>query len=575
MAETIRGLSIEIAADATKFNGAMRDLKSGASTARGELAALQKGLNLEYNPEKLKRAQAVAQEALDKTREQADLLTARLQYLEGQGQINTDEYRNAQKELARTETAAQQLEEKLRELNDFNFDRLTENIEKVGKGIENAGKKVSVFSVAAAGALAGGVALAKGAVKTADDVATLAAQYGTTATAIQRFRYVALQTDTAEEDLYKGLVKVRAGVADLATGTTSAAGTALQQLGLDFQSFSGSEEQFYAIIDALASMEDRTQMVAIANDIFGDKLANNLLPMIYAGTEAVNGYRAEFESLGAMSDEQVAALAAYDNVMNEVNTRLANAKAQLGTALLPLLETVTDLIREKVVPAVRSLADWFGGLSDSQQTAVVATLGVIAVIGPALIAIGKMATGVSALLKLFHNLNAAQIKLAAGFAAMGAAIALCVNLISGWKEMTWVERLLKSLALAALVAAAAVTVFHAAWSLGIAIGAIAAGIVAGLAAINAAREEILPESDEITVDGATSYAGGATPSYGTESGSVYDEIGSASPGGTVYNYDNSTHETTQNVTVVIENYAQDVDVDALVEEINLKLAEAM
>ena len=63
--------------------------------------------------------------------------------------------------------------------------------------------------------------------------------------------------------------------------------------------------------------------------------------------------------------------------------------------------------------------------------------------------------------------------------------------------MSTIEKILKSLAVAALVAAAAVTVFHASWSLGIAVGVIAASVVAGIAAIKAAGEEIGVDTSEI------------------------------------------------------------------------------
>ena len=56
---------------------------------------------------------------------------------------------------------------------------------------------------------------------------------------------------------------------------------------------------------------------------------------------------------------------------------------------------------------------------------------------------------------------------------------------------------------------------------------------------------------------------------------TYDQIGAGGTTGDIYNYDNSTNNKTQNVTVVIENYAADVDVDNLVRQINIKLAEAM
>ena len=64
--------------------------------------------------------------------------------------------------------------------------------------------------------------------------------------------------------------------------------------------------------------------------------------------------------------------------------------------------------------------------------------------------------------------------------------------------MSTVEKILKSLAVAALVAAAAMTVFTL-LSVGVAVGAIAAGVVAGIAAIKAASKEIGVE-DEFSND---------------------------------------------------------------------------
>ena len=73
-------------------------------------------------------------------------------------------------------------------------------------------------------------------------------------------------------------------------------------------------------------MEDKTQMIAIANDLFGEKLANNLLPLIYSGSDAIAAYSEEFSTLGALTDEQVNKLAEFDNVMNTINTQLQNCK---------------------------------------------------------------------------------------------------------------------------------------------------------------------------------------------------------------------------------------------------------
>ena len=62
---------------------------------------------------------------------------------------------------------------------------------------------------------------------------------------------------------------------------------------------------------------------------------------------------------------------------------------------------------------------------------------------------------------------------------------------------------------------------------------------------------------------------------GGNGGTVYDNGNSTGTSGDIYNYDNSTKNTTQNITVTIQNYAAEVDTDKLVREINMKLAEAM
>ena len=62
---------------------------------------------------------------------------------------------------------------------------------------------------------------------------------------------------------------------------------------------------------------------------------------------------------------------------------------------------------------------------------------------------------------------------------------------------------------------------------------------------------------------------------GGNGGTVYDNGNGTGTSGDIYNYDNSTKNTTQNITVTIQNYAAEVDTDKLVREINMKLAEAM
>lgn len=85
---------------------------------------------------------------------------------------------------------------------------------------------------------------------------------------------------------------------------------------------------------------------------------------------------------------------------------------------------------------------------------------------------------------------------AVGF--LSSALTSSMNLVSKWGEMNTLAKVLGTLSIAATVAAAAMTIFHASWSLGIAVGAITAAVVAGVAIIkNASKEAGIDASDEI------------------------------------------------------------------------------
>lgn len=537
MASSVRGLTVEISADASTFNKEMNNLRDEAKNSRAELNALQKSLELEYDEGTFVNAQETAQKAIDQTAKNAEVLRDRLDYLEETGNIDTAEYQKLHKELLQTEVAGKQLQQNLEKLNEIRLNNIVSNAAKatdefkklkenlklefneagfvksqkaaktaieenngaaeklksilkelessgkmntseyeatkkklsetekcaaelkeeikslndikladlgktvsdLGGKISNAGKALAPLSTAAAGAITSFAALGKNAISSADNVATLATQYEMSSEALQRFNYVALQTDTQSEDLYKAFVKVRAGVADMAAGADSTASKALKNLKLDFDSFDGSEEQFYAIIDALSSMEDQTQMVYLANDIFGDKLANNLLPLIYAGTDAVSEYRAEYEELGSLSDEQVGKLAEFDNVLNKLHTQFQNVSLQIGSALLPVMESIADIAGEKIVPKLQKLAEWFNSLSSSQLKFGLTALSAAAATAPLIMGVGKLVSSVGNIISALPKLGSTLSSLAAHpvilvVAAVAALLVLLYTKCEAFRE---------------------------------------------------------------------------------------------------------------------------------------------
>ena len=128
------------------------------------------------------------------------------------------------------------------------------------------------------------------------------------------------------------------------------------------------------------------------------------------------------------------------------------------------------------------------------------------------------------LTKLRDKLTAANLA-ASALALVGFAAAYDAGkkLFSSWDDMSGLERaieIFKILAGAAMIAAAAVAVFHTSWSVGIAAGAIAAGIAVAYGAIeevSAKQSELVYKANGGLADkGSLFYAGEAGPELVTQ-----------------------------------------------------------
>ena len=136
MAEKIRGLTVDITANAANFKKGMDACRKSAKETQSELNALQKSLELKFDSATFARAQKVAQEAIDKTAANVDTLRQRLAYLEKEGNVNTAEYERLSKELAQAELSAQQLQKQLEKINQINNTCII-NINNTYSGIPN------------------------------------------------------------------------------------------------------------------------------------------------------------------------------------------------------------------------------------------------------------------------------------------------------------------------------------------------------------------------------------------------------------------------------------------------------
>lgn len=525
MAETIKGLTVKIGADTSDFIKELKKVDKEINATQKTANQLQKGLQLEFDSNRFTQAQKKVQQALDTTEAKAKAIREQLKYLEDTGGVDTAGYQKLETELAKTETRALQLREQLEQIDKLKFENATKNITKLSNGLETAAKKTALVSAAAVGAIAGVWKLGSDAATTGANLQDMADRLDISAEALQRYDYIALQSGVETEQLVKSIAKARDAVGTALAGGTNTASKALQTLFGDLSKIpTGTEEAFTAIIDKLSQVEDSTMQAYYANEIFGERLATNLIPLINNGADRLAQLGEEFESIGYLSNEQVKALADFDDELNIMKERLELAKTELGIAMLPIMENFADILSNVVVPAIQSLSEWFASLPEPMQNIITGALMLTAVLSPVLLVMSKIIGVIPNLIKMFTNLKNASWQTYAGVAAIAAALGLVFDLIGNWSEMSTLEKVLKSLALAFLVAAAAVTVFHASWSLGLAIGAITAAVVAGIAAINSAGESIGVDTnftDTSSIESAANSLGTIPTSSG--SGSTYNE----------------------------------------------------
>ena len=513
--------TIKIGADTDTFMESMKGMNREITKTQKSANDLEKSLDFKYDETRAVQAMGQFQRAIELCDEKAAALRAQLKHMDESGKFDKSDYAKLQLELARVETQGAKAAEQLEKIKNIKIEQLNAKFEKVGDSIEQAGQKVSVFSAAAAAAIAGAAAIGKSAAATGAEIDDMTQQFDVSAETVQRWNYLALQSGVDATAFSRALIRARAAMADLSTGTANAATETLTALGISARQFGSDEEMFDGIVKALSKVEDSALQTAYANELFGDKIATQLLPYINAGAADLAKWNAEFEAMPSLTGEEAAELAELDDTFNRLSVTMQYATAQLGEAFAPIIERVVAFIEESVVPALEELAAWFESLSPGMQDTILAMLGIIAVAGPLLILIGKMVPGLKAVIPLFSKLNSTAGRTAISVAALSTAVGLVFSIIQNWEKMgtgAKVLAVLGTITAAALGAAIAFGAFHSAWSLGVAVAGITAGIVTAVAAVNAAKDEIdvpdeLPDYDGAEVAHGVMNGDYALPEY--------------------------------------------------------------
>lgn len=216
-----------------------------------------------------------------------------------------------------------------------------------GVGVAAVGLVTAMAAVGAAAiaAVAGISELVFSASEAAAELVDMSTKTGLSTTQLQELDFIAGQVGTDLDTITSSQARLIRTMA-AAQGGAKGQQEAFQALGISVTNADGSLRDSNAVfnqtIDALGRIRNPAERDALAMEIFG-KSAQELNPLIKAGSDEMARLAQEAHNVGAvMSEEDVAALEAFDDTLASLTAGLKGTLGTLASAFLPGFQAVFD-----------------------------------------------------------------------------------------------------------------------------------------------------------------------------------------------------------------------------------------
>ena len=238
---------------------------------------------------------------------------------------------------------------------------------KVGSALKTGVKAFAGFAAGvtvAAGAVAG---FAMKVIQSGSDIDDNAQKLGVSTEGYQYWSLVLQRAGTDASQLSMAIRNMTTMTQNLSAGNADALLT-LEKLGIGYEDFMGmnTEQQLYSVVEALQGLESETDKVAIAQDVFGSRVYQELLPLLNMEQGSLGDLQTEFEDLGLiLSDTTVKGIAEVGDKIDNFTNTIKTAALSIGADFLPEIELITDGLMGLVSgsdDAVQALSDGLMGL---------------------------------------------------------------------------------------------------------------------------------------------------------------------------------------------------------------------
>lgn len=235
-------------------------------------------------------------------------------------------------------------------------------------------------------------------------------------------------------------------------------GTAFQELGLNIDqaaTLMGQMEKSGANSETVMQGLRKALKNAAEDGIPLDEALSNLQDTILNGTGSMDGLTAAYDLFGKSGDQIYGAvkngtldfndlagaaenmdgtlqktfeetLTPAEKFQTTLNT-MKDAGYEIGSTIMEMVAPALEIITQKV----QKLAEWWHNLSPEMQKTIIKVAGIVAAVGPLLSILGRVTTGVGAIVKFMPTILGLGPKLVGMFGMIGKAFTAMKTLLLG------------------------------------------------------------------------------------------------------------------------------------------------
>lgn len=436
-------MATQIGRTLTELDNQIKQLNQSAKEAQGEASKLDKAMQM--NPGSVDAVRQkyanlasqlqIAQQKMQLLKQKQNELTQEF----NQGQISEQTYN---KQLASISSQTQKTEQQIQQLTTAlegqNSAMRNAQLTAYGQQLDKLTQKTKTLSKATTGLVAALAAVCTYATKTGDELYDTAKKYDTTVESLQIWEN-RLEQAASDSDAYvDALSSIGTIQSSIAKNGGARYASLLEQLGITTEELNSvsKSEAFDMIFEGLQNIEDESQRATIAQGLLGDS-GLDIATIAGLETEEINALDEALEEAGIISTEQAATADELASKWELLKQEFSGVALELLNNLMPVINTLVDLIETYVIPAIEKLTDWFGNLSEGQQQALLIILMLIIFLPKMTKALSSLTTGIKTTTTATYGqasaagtLSAASTPLIPIFIAIAMALMIVITLMS-------------------------------------------------------------------------------------------------------------------------------------------------